>query len=101
LNNATSFLDIPARRKHWFNSTFSTETYIDELERALYNAALGGVALAGNRYYYQNPLQGEGLRRWEWHGCPCCPPMFLKLMGALTGIVPPVTKNAVVDETLV
>lgn len=61
--------------------------YIDVLERALYNAVLGGVAQAGDRYYYQNPLSGAGLRRWEWHDCPCCPPMFLKLVGALPGYI--------------
>jgi len=68
---------------HNMNLLFGDALYVDELERALYNAALGGVELSGNRYYYQNPLVGEGLRRWEWHGCPCCPPMFLKMMGAL------------------
>jgi hypothetical protein len=23
--------------------------------------------------------------RWEWHGCPCCPPMLLKAFGRLPG----------------
>ena len=69
------------------NLLFGEACYVDELERALYNAALGGTALAGNRYYYQNPLAGDALRRWEWHGCPCCPPMFVKLMGALPGYI--------------
>jgi DUF1680 family protein len=69
------------------NLLFGEARYDDVLEQALYNAALGGVALAGNRYYYQNPLVGDGLRRWEWHECPCCPPMFLKIMGALPGYI--------------
>lgn len=69
------------------NSLYGEAEYFDEVERALYNAALGGVSLAGNHYYYQNPLTGGGLRRWEWHGCPCCPPMFLKLTGALPGYI--------------
>ncbi|MGC4044392.1 MAG: glycoside hydrolase family 127 protein [Armatimonas sp.] len=69
------------------NLLFGQAGYIDELERALYNAALGGTSLSGDRYYYQNPLIGEGNQRWEWHGCPCCPPMFLKLMGALPGYI--------------
>ena len=60
--------------------------YADELERELYNGALAGVSLAGNAYTYVNPLASEhGNARWSWHGCPCCPPMFLKLMGALPG----------------
>jgi len=58
--------------------------YFDVLERELYNGALSGVSLAGDSYFYTNPLEsGPERRRWSWHGCPCCPPMFLKLMGAL------------------
>jgi DUF1680 family protein len=61
---------------------------IDELERSLYNNALAGVSLAGNSYFYENPLQADPRRqRWSWHACPCCPPMFLKLMGALPGYI--------------
>jgi DUF1680 family protein len=69
------------------NLLFGEARYVDELERALYNAVLGGTSLAGHSYYYQNPLIGRGRRRWEWHGCPCCPPMFLKMMGALPGMI--------------
>lgn len=58
--------------------------YIETLEKVLYNGALSGVSLAGTSYYYTNFLEtGPGARRWDWHTCPCCPPMFLKLMGAL------------------
>lgn len=72
---------------HNMNQLYGQAGYVDELERTLYNAVLGGVSLAGDRYYYQNPLVGDGLRRWEWHPCPCCPPMFLKIMGALPGYI--------------
>jgi DUF1680 family protein len=62
--------------------------YVDELERTLYNAVLAGVSLHGNRYFYENPLEaGKGRVRWYWHGCPCCPPMFLKIMGAMPGYI--------------
>lgn len=62
--------------------------YADGLERELYNAALAGVSLAGNSYTYVNPLESaNGNARWAWNGCPCCPPMFLKLMGAMPGYI--------------
>ena len=61
--------------------------YMDEYERALYNNVLTGISLSGDRYTYQNPLNAEHHSRWEWHGCPCCPPMFLKYMGALPGYI--------------
>jgi DUF1680 family protein len=56
--------------------------YLDVLERALYNGVLPGVSLGGDEYFYENPLSSDGqIKRWEWHICPCCPPMFLKVMG--------------------
>jgi DUF1680 family protein len=62
--------------------------YVDALERELYNGALAGASLAGNSYTYVNPLQSaHGNSRWAWNGCPCCPPMFLKLMGAMPGYI--------------
>ena len=61
--------------------------YMDEFERVIYNALLTAVAEDGCHYTYQNPLNTARGERWDWHGCPCCPPMFLKLTGALPGYV--------------
>lgn len=73
---------------HDANLLFVDARYADELERVVYNSAPAGVSLAGNTYSYVNPLQFErGHSRWAWHGCPCCPPMFVKIMGALPGYV--------------
>ena len=70
------------------NLTFGHARYADELERVLYNGALSGVSLHGDTYLYQNPLEADEKRsRWVWHECPCCPPMFLKLMGAMPGYI--------------
>jgi DUF1680 family protein len=70
------------------NLAFGHARYADQLERTLYNGALSGVSLKGDTYFYQNPLEGDGGRaRWIWHECPCCPPMFLKLMGAMPGYI--------------
>lgn len=55
--------------------------YMDEYERVLYNGVLTGISLDGDNYTYQNPLNSDSHSRWEWHDCPCCPPMFLKFMG--------------------
>jgi hypothetical protein len=70
------------------NLAFADARYADELERVLYNGVLSGVSLKGNTYFYENPLEaGKNRTRWAWHGCPCCPPMFLKIMGALPGYI--------------
>jgi len=70
------------------NLQFADAKYADELERVLYNGVLSGISVSGNRYFYENPLvSGKNRSRWEWHGCPCCPPMFLKAVGALPGLI--------------
>lgn len=73
---------------HELNLALGDASAADELERTLYNNVLSGVSLKGDSYYYMNPLEMDvGHHRWDWHGCPCCPPMFLKLMGALPGYI--------------
>ena len=60
-------------------------SYYDIFEEALYNTILASIGEDGKRYFYQNPLQSDGsIRRWDWHGCPCCPPMLLKLLSSLS-----------------
>jgi len=34
--------------------------YIDVLERSLYNGALDGLSLSGDRFFYGNPLAADG-----------------------------------------
>ncbi|MEO3403532.1 beta-L-arabinofuranosidase domain-containing protein [Mucilaginibacter sp. CAU 1740] len=61
--------------------------YMDEFERALYNNILSGISLDGTHYNYENPLIATNHPRWVWHSCPCCPPMLLKMAGALPGYI--------------
>lgn len=58
--------------------------YMDCLETILYNGALVGIGHSGTKYSYINPMVSDGtVHRWDWHECPCCPPMDLKLYGKL------------------
>ncbi|MBE9663504.1 glycoside hydrolase family 127 protein [Mucilaginibacter myungsuensis] len=61
--------------------------YMDEFERVAYNNLLSGVSISGDHYYYENPLLANGHKRWNWHSCPCCPPMILKMFSALPGYI--------------
>lgn len=69
------------------NELTADAKYMDELERVLYNNVLTGISLSGDHYTYQNPLNSHRHERWEWHSCPCCPPMFLKMVSAIPGYI--------------
>lgn len=49
--------------------------YIDVLERSLYNGVLSGLDLAGDKFFYPNPLEvgKNGQDRSPWFDCSCCP----------------------------
>ncbi len=55
--------------------------YIDVLERSLYNGALDGLSLKGDRFFYGNPLASPGGdSRDEWFGTACCPSNIARLV---------------------
>ncbi|MGI6374845.1 MAG: glycoside hydrolase family 127 protein [Anaerolineae bacterium] len=73
--------------------------YADVMERALYNGTISGVSLAGDRFFYSNPLLMDwehqqyrpDLRyrtdltpqRKEWYDCSCCPMNIARLIASL------------------
>lgn len=62
--------------------------YIDTLENIIYNILLAGQSLNGRKYFYENPLVSDGgHNRWEWHSCPCCPPMYMKMLPEIPSYV--------------
>lgn len=69
------------------NELTADAKYMDEFERTLYNNVLTGISLSGKEYTYQNPLNSHNHSRWSWHDCPCCPPMFLKMVSAVPAYI--------------
>ena len=69
--------------------------YMDVFERTLYNGALSGVSLSGDRFFYPNPLEYDGSAknnhgfagRARWFGCACCPPNILRTIASLSDYV--------------
>ena len=58
--------------------------FFDCFELSLYNNILGALEGDFKHFFYQNPLRSDGkLKRWEWEGCPCCPPMLVKMFSSL------------------
>jgi DUF1680 family protein len=68
--------------------------YYDVLEKTLYNSALSGVSLSGDRFFYPNPLESNGQHeRQAWFGCACCPSNIARFVPAIPGYIYSVTKN--------
>jgi DUF1680 family protein len=63
------------------NEASGDAEYADILERSLYNGALDGLSLKGDRFFYGNPLasMGKNARR-EWFGTACCPANIARLV---------------------
>jgi uncharacterized protein len=58
--------------------------YADLMERALYNGAISGISLSGDRFFYTNPLESRGEHeRVPWFSCACCPPNIARLIGSV------------------
>jgi uncharacterized protein len=77
--------------------------YIDVLERSLYNAALAGVSLEGNTFFYPNPLESDGryafnhgaLSRKPWFDASCCPTNLARFIPSIPDYLYAVEGDAV------
>ena len=70
---------------NWRMNQFTGDTkYIDVLERSMYNGALAGISLDGDRFFYVNPLESAGNHHREaWYGCACCPSQISRFLPSI------------------
>lgn len=70
--------------------------YIDVLERSMYNGALAGISLAGDRFFYVNPLESKGEHhRQAWYGCACCPSQISRFLPSIGNYIYGTSDNAI------
>ena len=82
---------------NWRMNQFTGDAkYIDVLERSLYNGALAGISLAGDKFFYVNPLESVGTHhRKDWYGCACCPSQICRFLPSIGNYIYGVSKEAV------
>jgi DUF1680 family protein len=86
LPNATSYCETCASvgMVLWSHRMFlltGAATYIDVLERCMYNGSLAGVSLRGDTFFYDNPLESDGTKhRKPWFDCSCCPTQIARFI---------------------
>lgn len=77
--------------------------YVDVMERSLYNGALDGLSLSGDRFFYANPLASDkstpagpfGEGRKAWFGTACCPSNISRLVCSLGGYLYGVSRDSI------
>ncbi|MCX6876145.1 MAG: glycoside hydrolase family 127 protein [Verrucomicrobia bacterium] len=70
--------------------------YADVMELTLYNGLLAGISIAGDKFFYQNPLASEnGGRRSPWIGLSCCPTNLARILPQLGGLAYARGKNRI------
>ncbi len=93
LPNRTAYTETCAaiRNDLWNHRMFPATgeaRFLDVMERVLYNGALSGVSLSGDRFFYTNPLESEGgVERVSYFEVACCPANLARLLAHLPGFV--------------
>ena len=83
-------------------------SYMDAVERALYNTLLSGIAQDGKSFFYVNPLEvwpdnciertsKEHIKpvRQKWFGVACCPPNIARTLASMGQYIYFTDKNTV------
>jgi DUF1680 family protein len=73
--------------------------YIDVMERGMYNNAIDGVSVSGNRFFYVNRLASAGDGRdlrWDRASLECCPPNLVRFLAGMPGLIYAQAKDAAI-----
>lgn len=75
--------------------SFGDASYYNVLERMLYNGVLPGVSLDGKAFFYPNPLESDGVYKFNqgnctragWFDCPCCPTNLIRFLPSIPALI--------------
>ncbi|OCT15101.1 hypothetical protein A8709_13400 [Paenibacillus pectinilyticus] len=69
---------------HRMNLLFGDAKYADLVEREMYNGALAGISLSGDKFFYVNPLASKGdHHRVPWYDTSCCPTSLVRFLPSI------------------
>ena len=69
--------------------------YYDVIERTLYNGLISGLSLDGQKFFYPNALESDGIHtfnqgsctRKSWFDCSCCPTNLIRFLPLVPGLI--------------
>ena len=82
---------------NWRMNQFTGDgKYADVMERSMYNGALAGISLTGDKFFYVNPLESLGNHhRQAWYGCACCPSQICRFLPSIGNYIYGVSDGAI------
>jgi len=74
---------------------YGDKKYYDVIERTLYNGLISGLSLDGEKFFYPNALEADGVyqfnqgacTRKSWFDCSCCPSNMIRFIPAVQGLI--------------
>ncbi|HSD07429.1 glycoside hydrolase family 127 protein [Flavobacterium sp.] len=75
--------------------------YFDVIERSMYNGLISGLSLDGQKFFYPNALESDGVyqfnrgacTRQSWFDCSCCPTNLIRFIPSIPGLIYSTNKN--------
>lgn len=72
---------------------YGDASFMDVVERSLYNGVLSGISLDGVEFFYPNTLQHDGISQFNrgvngrspWFDCSCCPSNLSRFIPSVAG----------------
>lgn len=77
--------------------------FLDIAELSLFNNSLAGINISGDRFFYVNPLEADGVKQFnhgeggraKWFYCACCPPNISRLILQVPGYMYSYSKDKI------
>lgn len=74
---------------------YGNHKYYDVIERTLYNGLISGLSLDGEKFFYPNALESDGVyqfnqgacTRKSWFDCSCCPSNLIRFLPSVQGLI--------------
>ncbi len=88
---------------HRLHNLYGNSKYFDVIERTLYNGLISGLSLDGEKFFYPNALESDGVytfnrgecTRQSWFDCSCCPTNLIRFIPSIPGMMYSKSKNTV------
>lgn len=81
---------------HRMNLLYADSRYADIMELAMYNGVLSGLSFSGDKFFYVNPLETDGLHHREaWFDVSCCPTQLSRFVPSIGNYIYAVSKDGI------